>query len=355
MIARLREIQARLDEVQRQLATPQVAADPAVSRPLMKELKALKPIVEASRRLQELQSRGDEATAMLKDPDDEIRQLARQELLEVQSRIEEVEDEIKGMLLPQDPTDDRNAILEVRAGTGGEEAALFAADLLRMYTRFIEQRGWTQEYLTMSPSEAGGFKEVALLVRGPRAYGTLKWESGVHRVQRVPVTESQGRIHTSAATVAVLPEAEEIEVEIDPDDLRVDVYRSQGAGGQHVNTTDSAVRITHLPSGLVAACQDERSQYKNKAKAMKLLRARLLARARESEATKVAADRRAQVRSGDRSEKIRTYNFPQNRVTDHRISLTLHRLEDVLAGDLDEIIESLRLHDRAEKLKAGNQ
>jgi peptide chain release factor 1 len=194
-----------------------------------------------------------------------------------------------------------------------------------------------------------------LLVRGPRAYGTLKWESGVHRVQRVPVTESQGRIHTSAATVAVLPEAEEIEVEIDPDDLRVDVYRSQGAGGQHVNTTDSAVRITHLPSGLVAACQDERSQYKNKAKAMKLLRARLLARARESEATKVAADRRAQVRSGDRSEKIRTYNFPQNRVTDHRISLTLHRLEDVLAGDLDEIIESLRLHDRAEKLKAGNQ
>lgn len=355
MIGRLREIEARLEEIERQLVTPQVAANPTVSRPLMRELKALKPIVEASRRLQELQGRADEATAMLKDPDDEIRQLARQELLEVESRIDEVEDEIKGMLLPQDPTDDRNAILEVRAGTGGEEAALFAADLLRMYTRFIEQRGWTQEYLTMSPSEVGGFKEVALLVRGPKAFGTLKWESGVHRVQRVPVTESQGRIHTSAATVAVLPEAQEIEVEIDPDDLRIDVYRSQGAGGQHVNTTDSAVRITHLPSRLVVACQDERSQYKNKAKAMKLLRARLLARARESEATKVAADRRAQVRSGDRSEKIRTYNFPQNRVTDHRISLTLHRLEEVLAGDLDEIIDSLRLHDRAERLKAGNQ
>ena len=353
MIARLKEIQARFDEVQSKLSEPEMASNPTASTPLRKELKELTPIVEAYQRLSNLQKRADDATAMLKDADEEMRELARQELLETQSRIAEVEGEIKGLLLPRDPNDDRNAILEIRAGTGGEEAALFAADLLRMYTRFIEQRRWKQEYLTMSPSEVGGFKEVVLLVSGPGAYGTLKWESGVHRVQRVPVTESQGRIHTSAATVAVLPEAEEVEVEIDSDDLRIDVYRSQGAGGQHVNTTDSAVRITHLPSGIVVACQDERSQYKNKSKAMKLLRARLLARARQDEANKVAADRRAQVGSGDRSEKIRTYNFPQNRVTDHRISLTLHRLEAVLGGDLDEMIENLKLHNRTEKLKAG--
>lgn len=353
MIARLQDIQARFEELQRQLATPQVAADPAVSTPLRKELKELTPVMEAYQRLLDLHRRAEEARAMLKDPDEEMRELARQELLETQSRIAELEDKIKDLLLPRDPNEDRNAILEIRAGTGGEEAALFTADLLRMYTRFIERRGWKQESLTTNPSEVGGFKEVVLLVSGPGAYGALKWESGVHRVQRVPVTESQGRIHTSAATVAVLPEAEEIEVDISLDDLRTDVFRSQGAGGQHVNTTDSAVRITHLPSGLVATCQDERSQFKNKAKAMKLLRARLLARARQSEATKIAADRRAQVGTGDRSEKIRTYNFPQNRVTDHRINLTLHRLEEVLGGDLNEIIESLRLHDRTEKLQAG--
>lgn len=353
MIAKLKEIQARFEEVEQQLVRPEVAANPAQSTPLLKELKELTPIVEAYRLLQDLQKRVEEATAMLKDPDEDMQNLARQELLETQSRIVEVENKIKGLLLPRDPDDNRNAILEIRAGTGGEEAALFAADLLRMYNRFIERRKWKQDYMTMNPSEVGGLKEVVLLVSGEGAYGTLKWESGVHRVQRVPVTESQGRIHTSAATVAVLPEAEEIEVGINPDDLRIDVFRSQGAGGQHVNTTDSAVRITHLPSGIVVSCQDERSQYKNKVKAMKLLRARLLAQIREEEVAKVAADRRAQVKTGDRSEKIRTYNFPQNRVTDHRINLTLHRLDSILGGDLDEIIENLKLHDRAEKLKTG--
>jgi peptide chain release factor 1 len=316
-------------------------------------MKELRPVVEAFRRLCDLQRRAEDTSGMLKDPDEAMRELAEQDLLEIQSQIAELEDEIKGLLLPHDPDDDRNAILEIRAGTGGEEAALFAADLLRMYGRFIERRRWKTETLTTSPSEAGGFKEVVLLISGQKAYGTLKWESGVHRVQRVPATESQGRIHTSAATVAVLPEAEEVEVQISPDDLRIEVFRAQGAGGQYVNTTDSAVRITHIPSGISVNCQDERSQYKNKAKAMKLLQARLLDRARQSEAAKIAADRRAQVKTGDRSEKIRTYNFPQNRVTDHRINLTLHRLTDILGGDLDEIIESLSLHDRAEKLKVG--
>jgi len=353
MIAKLQEIEARYSELERQLATTEVARNPAMATSLLKEMKELKPIVEAHRRLLDLHRRAEDATAMLKDSDEGLRELAHQELLETQSRIAELEDEIKSLLLPQDPDDDRNAILEIRAGTGGEEAALFAADLLRMYSRFIERRKWKQEYLTTSPSEAGGFKEIVLLVSGPKAYGTLKWESGVHRVQRIPVTESQGRIHTSAATVAVLPEAEEVEVRIDPDDLRVEVFRAQGAGGQYVNTTDSAVRITHLPTGMTVSCQDERSQYKNKAKALKLLQARLLSQARENEAAKIAATRRAQVRSGDRSEKIRTYNFPQNRVTDHRINLTLHRLDDVLAGDLEQIIESLSVHDRTEKLKGA--
>jgi len=353
MIERLQEIQARFEEIERRLSTPEVASNPATSASLLKEIKELRPVVEAFRRLCDLQRRAEEAGMILKDPDEAMRQLAEQELLEMQSQIAELEDEIKELLLPHDPDDDRNAILEIRAGTGGDEAALFAADLLRMYGRFIERRRWKVETLTTSTSEAGGFKEVVLLVSGPKAYGTLKWESGVHRVQRVPVTESQGRIHTSAATVAVLPEAEEIEVQINPDDLRIEVFRAQGAGGQYVNTTDSAVRITHSPSGISVNCQDERSQYKNKAKAMKLLQARLLDRARQSEAAKVAADRRAQVKTGDRSEKIRTYNFPQNRVTDHRINLTLHRLTDILGGDLDEIIESLSIHDRAEKLKAG--
>jgi peptide chain release factor 1 len=354
MIQRLEEIQARFNELERQLATPEVATHAAAAASLLKEMKELRPVVEAYRRLLELQKRAEEATAMLKDADEEVRELAHQELVETQSRIAEMEDEIKSLLLPKDPDDDRNAILEIRAGTGGEEAALFAADLLRMYSRFIERCGWKQEYLTTNPSEAGGFKEVVLLVSGPKAYGMLKWESGVHRVQRVPVTESQGRIHTSAATVAVLPEAEDIEVLIEPDDLKVEVFRAQGAGGQYVNTTDSAVRITHTPTGITVSCQDERSQYKNKAKAMKLLQARLLAKAREDEAAKIAATRRSQVRSGDRSEKIRTYNFPQNRVTDHRINLTLHRLDDILDGNLTQIIESLSMHDRAEKLKVGS-
>ena len=353
MIEKLKEIQAHYTEIEQRLVDPKIASNPELSTPLLKELKELTPVVQSAQRLMDLQKRAEEATVMLKEPDEDMQELARQELLETQSQIAEVEDEIKGLLLPRDPDDDRNAILEIRAGTGGDEAALFAADLLRMYTRFIERHKWKQEYLTLNPSEAGGFKEIVLLVSGDGAYGTLKWESGVHRVQRVPTTESQGRIHTSAATVAVLPEAQDVDVHINTDDLRIDVYRSSGAGGQHVNTTDSAVRITHMPSGIVVSCQDERSQYKNKTKAMKLLRSRLLDQAKQKEAAKIAADRRSQVKTGDRSEKIRTYNFPQNRVTDHRINLTLHRLESILGGDLGEVIENLKLHDRAEKLKVG--
>ena len=266
-----------------------------------------------------------------------------------------MEDEIKSLLLPRDPADEKDAILEIRAGTGGEEAALFAADLYRMYSKFAEARRWKLELVSMSEAEAGGIKEIVVEVHGREAFGTLKWESGVHRVQRVPVTESQGRVHTSAATVAVLPEAEERDVHIRPDDLRIDIYRSSGRGGQHVNTTDSAVRITHIPSGIVVAIQDERSQLKNKARAMKVLSSRLLARTREEEARKVSAERRSQVGSGDRSEKIRTYNFPQNRVTDHRIDLTLYKLDRVIEGELDDLIEALRLADRAEKLKAETE
>jgi peptide chain release factor 1 len=261
-----------------------------------------------------------------------------------------MEDDLRTLLLPKDPADERNAILEIRAGTGGEEAALFAADLFRMYSRFADLRKWKTEIVSLSEAEAGGIKEIVVEVRGDRVYGHLKWESGVHRVQRVPVTEAQGRIHTSAASVAVLPEAEETDMEIKPTDLKIDVYRSSGAGGQHVNTTDSAVRITHLPSGLVVAIQDERSQIKNRAKAMKVLTSRLLAMKRDEENSKLAAERKSQIGSGDRSEKIRTYNYPQNRVTDHRINLTLYKLDRVMEGDISELIDALKLADRAEKL-----
>ena len=290
------------------------------------------------------------ARELLESSDKELRELAQQELRENTARAEELSEEIKILLLPKDPSDEKNVIMEIRGGTGGEEAALFAYDLYRMYTAYAEGRGWRTEIVSLNETELGGFKEVSFLIDGEGAYSRLKDESGAHRVQRVPETETQGRIHTSAATVAVLPEAEEVEIDIDPKDLQIDTFRSSGAGGQHINKTSSAIRITHLPTGMVVECQDERSQYKNKDKAMKVLRARLLSKEQEKQSSQVAQERRLQVGSGDRSERIRTYNFPQSRVTDHRIGLTLYKLEEVLAGGLDELIDALIAADRAEKL-----
>jgi peptide chain release factor 1 len=287
----------------------------------------------------------------LNDSDTGIRKLAREEIETLKSTLEQLEETLRILLLPKDPNDEKNVILEIRAGTGGEEAALFAADLFRAYTRYAETKRWKTEILSQSSSGIGGFKEVVLLIEGQGVYSLLKHESGVHRVQRVPETEAQGRIHTSAVTVAVLPEAEEVDVEIDPEDLRIDVFRSSGHGGQHVNVTDSAVRITHIPSGLVVSCQDEKSQHKNKAKAMKVLRSRLLDRQQAEQESKISEERRKMVGSGDRSEKIRTYNFPQARVTDHRIGLTLYRLEDILQGQMDLILDPVITHFQAEALK----
>jgi peptide chain release factor 1 len=270
-----------------------------------------------------------------------VQALAREELREAEAQRPALEAEIKELLLPKDPRDEKNVILEIRGGTGGEEASLFAADLFRMYSRYAERRGWKVEPLSLSETDTGGLKEAIASIAGERVYSRLKWESGVHRVQRVPQTEAQGRIHTSTATVAVLPEADEVEIEIDPKELRIDVYRSSGPGGQSVNTTDSAVRITHVPTGLVVTCQDEKSQHKNKARAMKILRSRLLEAERERQASERASERRAQVGTGDRSERIRTYNFPQSRLTDHRVALTSHRLETILEGDLDEVLDGV--------------
>ncbi len=288
---------------------------------------------------------------ILRESDDlDLRELARAEIAELEAELERREAELRRRLAPRDPLDDKDAVLEVRAGTGGEEAALFAGELLRMYTRYAERRGWSVELIDVSGSDTGGVREAIAMVHGEGAFGVLRHESGVHRVQRVPETDSQGRIHTSAATVAVLPEAEEVDVEVDESDLKVDVFRSSGPGGQSVNTTDSAVRVTHLPSGLVVTCQDEKSQHKNKAKALKVLRSRLLDMRLAERQAERAADRKAQVGTGDRSAKIRTYNFPQGRVTDHRISLTLHRLDEILGGDLDELVDALSLAEQAERI-----
>ncbi|MFS8544492.1 MAG: peptide chain release factor 1, partial [Limnochordales bacterium] len=283
--------------------------------------------------------------------DPEMRELAREELARLSQREAELEKELRVLLLPKDPNDEKNIIVEIRAGAGGEEAALFAADLFRMYSRYAENRGWRVEMMSASPTELGGFKEVIFMVHGKNAYSRLKYESGVHRVQRVPTTEASGRIHTSTATVAVLPEAEEVDVEIRPEDLRIDVFRSGGHGGQSVNTTDSAVRITHLPTGIVVTCQDERSQLQNREKAMRVLRARLLDMKRREQEEELAAARRSQVGTGERSERIRTYNFPQGRMTDHRIGLTLYKLDAVLQGELDEVIDALVMADQAEQLE----
>ncbi len=350
MIDKIQQILRRVAEIDELLASPEISASVGQTTPLLKEAKDLAPLAEKGREYLRALNELDGARELVRGADMTMREMAAVEVSELEQKIATIEDDLRSLLLPRDPADERNAILEIRAGTGGEEAALFAGDLFRMYSRYCEVLRWKLEVASMTEAEAGGIKEVVAEIRGANAYGLLKWESGVHRVQRVPVTESQGRIHTSAASVAVLPEAEEADVEMKITDLKIDVYRSSGAGGQHVNTTESAVRITHVPTGLVVAIQDERSQIKNRAKAMKVLTSRLLAMRRDEEASKVAAERKSQIGSGDRSEKIRTYNYPQNRVTDHRINLTLYKLDRVMEGDIGELIEALRLADRAEKL-----
>jgi peptide chain release factor 1 len=337
---RLEEIVARCRELEERLADPATSTDPAQLREVSQELATLRDTSERYTRWKEIQASLAENRELLEDPDPEICELARGEIEALEAEGAAVEAELQRLLAPKDPNDSKSVVLEIRAGAGGEEAALFSGDLFRMYTRYAESESWKVEPLSISETGTGGLKEVIAEVRGKGAFGRLKYESGVHRVQRVPVTESQGRIHTSTVTVAVLPEAESVDVEIDEQkELRVDVYRSSGPGGQSVNTTDSAVRITHLPSGLVVTCQDEKSQHKNKARAMKILRARLLDREQQRKREERAEERRGQIGTGDRSERIRTYNFPQNRVTDHRLNLTVHKLDRVLEGELDELID----------------
>src|SRR5216683_972605 len=352
MEARLRQALVRAEEVAHQLADPETARNPAKLKQLGREHARLDGIRHLHERLERLRRELTEAQEILHDRDPELSQLARADVERLRPPIEQLERQLADLLTPTDPLDDRDAIVEIRAGTGGDEAALFAAELFRMYTRFAERRGWKVEVVSHSAGSLGGLKEAIFAARGPGVYGTLRYESGVHRVQRVPVTEAQGRIHTSAATVAVLPEAEEVDVKIEEKELRIDVFRSQGPGGQSVNTTDSAVRITHLPTALVVQCQDQKSQLQNKIKALEVLRSRLLdKRIAEQEAAR-ARDRRAQVGTGDRSAKIRTYNFPQNRVTDHRIHYSVHNLSELLDGNLDDLITALRLAGERERLSA---
>jgi len=349
--AKLDQLQERFEELSGLLSDPEVIGNQSRFASLSKEYARLEPIVDEYRRYNEMLTQLRNAEEMRRDDDPEIRSMAEEEIRAVQAQLAEQERKLQVLLLPSDPNDERNIFLEVRAGTGGDEAALFAGDLFRMYSRYAEQQGWQVELISASEGEVGGYKEVIARIIGHGAYSRLKFESGAHRVQRVPVTESQGRIHTSACTVAVLPEAEEIdEIQINPSDLRIDTFRASGAGGQHVNKTDSAIRITHIPTGIVVECQDERSQHKNRAKAMALLQARLLSAERERREAEQTRQRRLLVGSGDRSERIRTYNFPQGRVTDHRINLTLHQLDEILEGNLDPIIEPLISEYQAEQL-----
>ncbi|MGH7671296.1 MAG: peptide chain release factor 1 [Gemmatimonadales bacterium] len=352
MDTRLRQALARAEEVARQLADPETARNPAKLKQLGREHARLDAIRQAHEKLARFEADLAQAGDVLRDKDPELSQLARADVERLRPEIERLEAQLAEFLSPADPLEDRDAIVEVRAGTGGDEAALFAADLFRMYTRFCERRGWKVEILDLSDGNLGGLKEAVFVARGPKAYGTLRYESGVHRVQRVPATEAQGRIHTSAATVAVLPEAEEVDVKIEDKDLRIDVFRSGGPGGQSVNTTDSAVRVTHLPSGLEVKCQDQKSQLQNKIKALEILRSRLLDRMVAAQEAARARERRAMVGTGDRSAKIRTYNFPQNRVTDHRIHYTVHTLTDVLDGKIDDLITALKLAGEKERLSA---
>lgn len=350
--SKVEELVEQYKEITAKMAQPEIASNITLLREYSKTLSEIEPLVKEYEALREKEARLREDRELLKEEKDpELRLLLEEEIEELEKEIRESEEKIKILLLPRDPRDEKNTLIEIRAGTGGEEAALFAADLLRMYTRFAEKQGFKVEVMSASPTELGGFKEVIVAIEGKGAYSKFKYESGVHRVQRIPVTEAGGRIHTSTATVAVLPEADEVDVEIKPEDLRIDVYRSSGPGGQSVNTTDSAVRITHLPTGIVVTCQDEKSQHKNKAKAMRILRARILDLERRRQKEEIDRERKSQIGSGERSERIRTYNFPQNRVTDHRINLTLYRLEDVLEGDLEEIVEALAAEERSRMLE----
>ena len=352
MLEKLQAVEDKYLELESLIADPATIADIDRRQRFNKEHAMLTPVVEKFREYKDIVKNIAEDKAMFAEAiDDEMRHLIEAELAELLPRKEALDQELPILLLPKDPNDDKNVIVEIRGGVGGEEAALFAGDLFRMYAKFAEKQGWRTEIIDANATEIGGFKEVSFMVTGFGAYSKLKYESGTHRVQRVPVTESGGRIHTSAVTVAVLPEAEEVEVDINPDDLRIDLYCASGAGGQHVNRTESAIRITHLPTGIVVQCQDERSQLKNKAKAMAVLRARLLDKAQQEQTDAVAKDRKNQVGSGDRSERIRTYNFPQGRVTDHRIGLTLHRIDAIMNGDLDELLNALITADQTERLK----
>lgn len=354
MFDKLQGIEDKLEKINSSLCDPEVVSNQEEYKKLMREAKTLTPIVEKFREYKKANSDLTEAKEMLADSslDKEFRDMASEEAAEAQKKTEELKEELKVLLLPKDPNDYKNVIVEIRGGAGGEEAALFAGSLFRMYSMYAERKGWKTEIMNENPTELGGYKEISFMIEGEGAYSRLKFESGVHRVQRVPETESQGRVHTSTVTVAVLPEAEEVEFTLDPADLQIDVFRSSGAGGQKVNKTSSAIRVTYLPTGMVVECQDERSQYKNKDKALKVLRSRLLEEKTAKQNAEIAGERRSQVGTGDRSERIRTYNFPQGRVSDHRIGLTLYKIEAIMNGNLDEIIDALVTADTAEKLKA---
>ncbi|MBQ1630701.1 MAG: peptide chain release factor 1 [Firmicutes bacterium] len=351
MFDKLKFILEKYEELSLKVSDPDIISNQPQWKKFMKELGELEPVALKYKEYQKATEEMDQAKEMLEQDDEELRELAKMEISDLEERLPALENELKVLMLPKDPNDDKNVILEIRAGTGGEEAALFGTDLLRMYLRYAERRGWKAEVIDANETELGGVKEVEVMIKGKGAYSRMKYESGTHRVQRVPDTESSGRIHTSAATVAVLPEVDDVEVEIRPEDIKVDVYRASGHGGQCVNTTDSAVRITHLPTGLVVTCQDEKSQLKNKDKAMRVLKSRLYDKMVREQAESVSAERRSQIGSGDRSERIRTYNFPQGRVTDHRINMTIYKLDSFLDGDIDEIIDGLITSDQAEKMK----
>ena len=352
MLDKLAEVEKRYVELESLMSDPQLLNQQREYSKFAKERAELEEIVACFREWRKVEQEIQGNRQLLEENDEGIRELAKEELVTLRQRKEALESQLKLLILPKDPNDNKNVILEIRAGTGGEEAALFAGELFRMYSRYAESRGWRVEMMSSNPTGLGGFKEIIASIEGQGAYSRLKFESGVHRVQRVPVTEGSGRIHTSAVTVAVMPEADEVEIQIDPKDIRVDVFRSSGPGGQSVNTTDSAVRITHVPSGIVVSCQDEKSQHKNRAKGMKILRARLLEKKQEEQRSEIAATRKLMVGSGDRSERIRTYNFHQGRLTDHRINLTIYQLDRIMEGQIDEVVEGLITHYQAEALKA---